>query len=123
VINVFTYINALNAGQHMEVDEKIYSKFLVTRFFSYFVDTVLIADMANSLHSPTVSAQNHFDFYLNLVSPKKRFTKWFKGEKDETVEMVSEYFQVSYDKAREALKCLKKEQLVTIKEWWNEKSS
>ena len=119
-ISVFTYINALNAGQTMEVDEKIYNKFLVTRFFSYFIDTVLMADIVNALQSPLVSAQNHYDLYLEAINPRKRFSKWFKAEKNDLVEMVSEYFGLSLLKSHEALKCLSKEQIEEIKEWWNE---
>ena len=114
----FNAINALNAGEWMEVD-KTYEPFLVTRFFSYFVDTALIANEAN--HYNSMNKQAHFDFYFGLVSKKKRFTKWFKSEKSEAVKYVSEFFELAHDKAVEIMDLLNEDQINEIEEWYNEK--
>lgn len=115
---IFDYINALNAGEWMEVD-KTYEPFLVTRFFSYFVDTALIANEANQYNS--MNKQAHFDFYFGLVSKKKRFTKWFKSEKSEAVKCVSEFFELAHDKAVEIMDLLNEDQINEIEQWYDEK--
>ena len=116
-ITVFTYINALNDGKKMNVNPKIYNKFLVTRFYSLFVDTILLADLANTLLSETVSAQDHYNFYLNMITFRKRFSKWWKAEKNDPVEHIMKYFNMNREKAMVALSCLKQDELKQIEEW------
>jgi hypothetical protein len=49
------------------------------------------------------------------VRKRKRFSKWHKSNSDEDLQAVIDYYGYSVNKAKEALKILNDEQLVTIK--------
>lgn len=120
-MNPFDFLNSINTNkkdlmQGTENDalaEKSYSAFMVNRGLSYFPDTVSYANEMN--------LQSHLDnllqyhFYLNIVRPRKRFSKWFKKETDGDVEAVKEYYGYNDAKALQALSVLTEEQLSTIK--------
>jgi hypothetical protein len=56
-----------------------------------------------------------FDFFINIVRKKKRFSKWIKPETVSDVEVVKEYYGYSNEKARQALTLLTTEQLDILK--------
>jgi len=55
-----------------------------------------------------------FDFLINIVRKKKRFSKWFKAQPDEEVEAVMDYYGYSQDKARQVVSLLTKDQITQI---------
>ena len=57
-----------------------------------------------------------FDYLLNSIRTKKRFSRWLKPEQDEDLEAVKEYYGYSFHKANEALKVLSGEQQSYINE-------
>jgi len=57
-----------------------------------------------------------YSFLLNIVRKRKRFSKWHKATGDEDLQAVIDYYGYSVKKAKEALKILGDEQLVSIKE-------
>ena len=57
-----------------------------------------------------------FQFLLNSIRSKKRFTPFLKASKIKDIECVKEYYGYSNDKAKSALDILTKEQLKLIKE-------
>ena len=73
------------------------------------IDTILLANEMN--------VQNHldpklqYDFFINIVRPKKRFAPWLRKDKLNSLELVKEYYGYSDEKARVALKILTDEQL------------
>jgi hypothetical protein len=56
-----------------------------------------------------------FDFFINIVRKKRRFSKWIKPETVSDVEVVKEYYGYSNEKARQALTLLTSEQLDILK--------
>ena len=72
-----------------------------------------------NIHS-NIPAKWQFEFLLNSITKKKRFSKWAKADKaTDSLLMVQEYFGYSSDKAKEALSVLTDEQLNLIKEKLN----
>ena len=73
------------------------------------IDTILLANEMN--------VQNHldpklqYDFFINILRPKKRFAPWLRKDKLNSLELVKEYYGYSDEKARVALKILTDEQL------------
>ena len=67
-----------------------------------------------------LNAINHtklqFDFLLNSIRSRKRFTPWLKASKIEDLEYVKEYYGYSNDKAKQALDILTDEQIATVKQ-------
>lgn len=119
--NPFDYVNAINQSKqdiirdsdNPELAEKDYNSFIINRQMSYFMDTVLFAnDMNERHHVPHIF---QFDYLINSVRPRKRFTKWAKKGKDEDIEAVREWYQCNNARAEEALSILTPDQLNTIK--------
>ena len=57
-----------------------------------------------------------FDFLLNTVSKKKRFSKWFKSEKIEDVELLMDYYKVNRMRAQEMLHIISEDQINVLKD-------
>jgi hypothetical protein len=117
VMNPFEYLNAINnTKKDIMVDdiaEKGYNSFMVNRGLSYFNDTVLMANEMNVNH--TIDNRLQFDFLINIVRKKKRFSKWIKPETVSDVEVVKEYYGYSNEKAKQALSLLTSEQIDELK--------
>ena len=60
-----------------------------------------------------------YDFFINIVRPRKRFTPWVRKEKIETLELVKQYYGYSNEKAKSALKILTNKQIEFIKQRMN----
>ena len=107
-MNPFEYLNSINySKKDIMVDdtaEKAYNGFMVNRGLSYFNDTVLLANEMNRYHH--LDSRLQFDFLINTVRKRKRFSKWVKPHDSETVEVVKEYYGYSNEKARQALTLL-----------------
>ena len=68
--------------------------------------------MANEMNQHAhVDNRLQFDFYINIVRKKKRFSKWLKPQTASDVEVVKEYYGYSNEKARQALSLLTPEQI------------
>ena len=110
----FDYLNAINDTKKNiivdDITEKKYNSFMVNRGLSYFQDTVIVANEMNRYHNTDNKLQ--FDFLINTVRKKKRFSKWVKPEDIEALEAVKEYYDYSNEKARQALTVLSKQQLI-----------
>lgn len=116
--NPFRYINALCLQKYMEVEDD-YKPFLVDRFFSYFIDSVLIAEMATRF-SPDLDKQLHYDFYFAQIRRKKRSAKWYKPIEDEYISSICKYYDVSEKTAYLYAKAMPDELKEEIKKRVNE---
>ena len=94
--------------------EKKYPAFMVNKILSGFSDTIMLANEMNRNHF--VDRDMQFQFLLNSIKAKKRFTPFLRSERIEDIECVKEYYGYNMDKARTALKILTKEQLKLIKQ-------
>jgi len=116
-MNPFEYLNAINyTKQNIMIDdlaEKEYNAFMVNRGLSYFNDTVLMANEMNQ-HAH-LDNRLQFDFFINIVRKKKRFSKWNKPEILSDVEVVKEYYGYSNEKARQVLTLLTSENIDELK--------
>ena len=116
-MNPFEYLNAINyTKQNVMVDdlaEKSYNSFMVNRGLSYFSDTVLMANEMNRYHH--IDNRLQFDFFINIVRKKKRFSKWNKPEIVSDVEVVKQYYGYSNEKSRQVLSLLTSDQIDELK--------
>ena len=121
-MNPFDFVNDINFGKkdimtdsdNPELAEKTYNPFLTNRALSYFPDTIQFANMMNK--NSHIDHMLQYSFLLNIIRKRKRFSKWFKKNDDDVLEMVIEYYGYSVNKAKEALKILTDDQLEKIKE-------
>jgi len=115
----FDFITSINEGSRGvnlmtdDVTEKGYVAFIVNRGLSYFPDAVLLANEMNWRASSPVKWQ--YDLLKNAVRPRKRFSKWFKREDDENLELIMKTYNYSSEKAREALTLLSQDDIQSIK--------
>ena len=113
------WLNSINQTKKNIIDddndlEKDYPPFIINKCMSGFMDTVLIANEMN-IHSD-LPKKMQYDFFINIVRPKKRFSPWLRKEKIDTLELVKKYYHYNDEKARSALKLLSEEQLEFIKQ-------
>ena len=109
----FTKKNLMRGSDNDELSDKSYAPFLTNKSLSYFTDTLLYANEMNRMHFLDNKLQ--YEFFLNSIRKKKRFAKWAKADKNDDLVMVSEYYQISLSKAKEAIRILTPEQLSTIR--------
>ena len=115
----FEFINQINYGKKNLMDEtpeleKEYKSFIVNRGLSFNHDTALFANEMN-IHN-NVDFKLQFDFFLNIIRPKKRFGKWIKRENNEILDLIKGYYNCNYEKAREYATLLDDSQLNIIKQ-------
>tara|TARA_B100002019_G_C21205078_1_gene566203 strand:- start:78 stop:455 length:378 start_codon:yes stop_codon:yes gene_type:complete len=117
-MNPFEYVNAINMTKKDimvdDVAEKEYTPFLINRSLSYFADTVLFANEMNRYHHADHRLQ--FDFFINIIKKKKRFSKWIKPQEIENLELIKEYYGYSDEKAKSTLSLLNNEQIEELKQ-------
>jgi len=69
--------------------------------------------------NPHLDKRLQYDFFINSVKPRKRFTPWLRKETLEELELVKQYYGYSHNKALEALNVLTKEELNSIRKSLN----
>ena len=95
-------------------NEKEYASFIVNRALSFHYDCVLQANEMNRF--PELPSTLQYHYLLNTVRGYKRpFRKWEKRETIDDLEAVKEYYNYSYEKAKEALVLLDAAQLEKIR--------
>jgi len=90
-----------------------YPPYIVNRCMSGHLDTVLFANEMNKYHFLDKDMQ--YEFFLNIIRKRKRFSPWIRKDKIDDLECVKKYYGYSNEKARQALKILSKEQLEFIR--------
>lgn len=119
-MNPFDFVNSINNGKYVmddDVKEQAYTPFLVNRALSYFPDTIVAANRANMMHDADNKLQ--YDYLINTIKPRKRFSKWAKKHEDRDIDFVMEHYNYNYENAVTALSLLTKQQLETIKNKYN----
>ena len=116
-MNPFEYCNAINYTKKNimtdDITEKAYSSYMVNRQLSYFPDTVLAANEMNRNHH--IDNRLQFDFFINIVRKRKRFSKWFKPEQISDLEVVKNYYGYSNEKARQVCDLISVDQMEELK--------
>ena len=113
------YLNAINYTKEPLLDSededwvKKYPPFIVNKCVAPFPDTVMLVNEINQLHHLDKKLQ--FDFLINSLRPRKRYTPWLKAKKLENLQYVKEYYGYNNEKAKEALDILNDEQISAIK--------
>jgi hypothetical protein len=118
----FDYVNAISASKkdiiresaNPELEAKEYLPWITNKTLSYFPDTIMYCNEMNKYSF--LSNQMQFDYLLNSVSKKKRFTKQSKKNINTDVQMIADYFGYSLRRAEDTIKYLTKAQIDEIKQ-------
>ena len=117
------YLNAINHTKERlmatedEEWEKKYPPFIVNKCLAPFQDTILLVNEINQY--PHLDKKLQFDFLINSLRPRKRFTPWVKAKKLDDIEYVKEFYGYNNEKAKVALTILNDDQIATIKQKLN----
>ena len=112
------WLNSVNFTKDDLIDDdpdtiKNYPPYIVNRCLSGHLDTVLYANEMN-LH-PNLDKDMQYQFYLNSLRKRKRFSPWIKKDKIQDLDIVKQYYGYSNEKATQALRLLTNDQLTFIK--------
>ena len=93
--------------------ERKYLPFITNKFMASFLDIVLFANEMNiNWH---LDKKLQYDFYLNTVRSKKRYSPWLRKEELSNLDCIKKYYGYSNEKARQVLPLLSEEQIEFIK--------
>ena len=113
----FDYVQSISYNKKNlmidDITEKAYLPFVINRSLSYFPDTVLIANEMNV--SNHIDNRMQYDYYMNIVRKRKRFSKWAKATANNDIEAVKQYYGYSEEKARQILPLLTPDNINKIK--------
>ena len=112
------WLNSINLNKTDLIDEdpsleKEYPPFIINKCMSGHLDTVLYANEMNMSHF--LDKKMQYDFYLNSVRKRKRFSPWLRKDKVKDLDVVKSYYGYSNEKAQQALRILSPEQLAFIR--------
>lgn len=117
------YLNAINHTKEPLMDtedeqwERKYPPYIVNKCVAPFQDTIMLVNEINQFHHLDKKLQ--FDFLINSLRPRKRYTPWVKAMKLENLEYVKEFYGYDNEKAKVALDILNDEQISAIKQKMN----
>jgi hypothetical protein len=117
-IELKDWLNSINTTKKSIIEEDIsnereYPPFIINRCMSGHIDTLMYSNEMNMNHS--LDKKMQYDFYINIVRKRKRFSPWIRKEKIKDLDIVKSYYGYSNEKALQALKILTQEQLNFIK--------
>ena len=112
------WLNSINQSKKnlMNEDpssEKEYAPYIINRCLSGHIDCIMYTNEMNKYNFLPKKLQ--YDFFINIIRKKKRFSPWLKQEKNKDLEVVKSYYGYSNEKAKQALRILTKTQLDFIK--------
>ncbi len=112
------WLNSINFTKDNLIEEdeslaKEYPPFIINKCLSGHLDCILFANEMNKYHFLDKDIQ--YNFYINILRKKKRFSPWLRKDKITDLEYVKNYYGYSNEKASQALKILSHEQIEFIK--------
>ena len=112
------WLNSINLNKKNLIEEepdsrKEYPPFIINKCLAGHIDTVLYANEMNMSHYLDKDMQ--YEFFLNSVRKRKRFSPWLRKDKVKDLDVVKSYYGYSNEKAQQALRILSPEQIEFIK--------
>ena len=117
-MNPFDFVSAVSyTKQDIMPDtlaEKAYNPFITNKALSYHQDAVLFANEMNSRYH--LDHRLQFQFLINTLRQRKRFSRWEKSEKFKDLDVVKEYYVCSSKRAEEYLSLLDDDSILKLNE-------
>ena len=112
------WLNSINQTKKNLIDEdpsieKEYPPYIINRCLSGHLDCILFVNEMNQYHF--LEKKMQYDFLLNTLRSKKRFSPWLRKDTIKDLELVKRYYGYSNEKAKQALRILTQEPLNFIK--------
>ena len=113
------WLNSINVTKKNLIDEdpsleKEYPPYIINRCFSGHIDSIMFANELNK--HPNLAKKLQYDFFLNSLRKRKRYSPWIRKEQLENLDLVKSYYGYSSEKAKQVLNILTREQLSFIRD-------
>lgn len=113
------WLNTINQTKKNIIDEdpsleKEYTPYVINRCLSGYIDCILFVNEMNI--NNRLDKKLQYDFLINTLRTKKRFSPWIHKDKIKDLDVVKSYYKYSNEKAEQALKILRQDQLNFIKQ-------
>ena len=113
------WLNSINSTKKNLIDEdpsleKEYPPYIINRCFSGSIDSIMFANELNK--NPNLAKKLQYDFFLNSLRKKKRFSPWLRKDQIKNLDLIKQYYGYSNEKAKQVLNILTKEQLSFIRD-------
>jgi len=113
------WLNSINFTKNNLIQEdpslkKDYAPYIINRCLSGHIDCIMFVNEMNKYHFLDKDMQ--YEFYINILRKRKRFSPWLRKDKVSDLEIVKNYYGYSNEKAVQALKILSNEQINFIKQ-------
>ena len=113
------YLYSINQSKKNILDgdadaERGYPPYIINRCLSSFTDTILYANEMNMSHH--IDKDMQYEFFLNSVRKRKRFSPWLRKDQIKDLDLVKRYYGYSNEKAKQVLNILTTEQLSHIRD-------
>ena len=113
------WLNSLNFSKENLIDDephliKEYPPYIINRCLSGHMDAIMYAQEMNKYHFLDKDLQ--YNFYLNILRKRKRFSPWIRKDKVSDLDYVKRYYGYSNEKASQVMKILTPDQIAYIKQ-------
>ena len=118
-MELIDWLNSINTNKNNQIDEDIdlekkYPSYIINRCLSGHIDAVMFANEMNK--HPNLSKKLQYDFFLNSLRKRKRYSPWLRKEEIEDLDLVKRHYGYSSEKAKQVLNILTREQLSIIRD-------
>ena len=112
------WLNSINHTKKNIIDEdplleSKYPAFIVNKCMAGHLDAIMFSNEMNM--NANIDKKLQYDFYLNTLRSKKRFSPWVKKDELKNLELVKSYYGYSIEKAKQVLPLLSQKQITFIK--------
>ncbi len=114
--NAVSYTKDADQFTQGEID-KDYTPFVVNKMVSQYRELVLLADEMNIRRN--ISKEDQLHFYMVTIPKNKRRALWSTKAKNEDLDVVMEYYNITHEKADPYMKILTGDQIQELKERLN----
>jgi len=119
MIELKDWLNSINDTKKNLIDEdpslkSEYPPYIINRCLSGHLDCILFANEMNK--HPHLDKDLQYSFLINTLRKKKRFSPWLRKDSVKDLECVKKYYGYSNEKASQALKILRNDQINWIKQ-------
>lgn len=114
-IGLFDFLNDIYLNKQdllNEDNESQYSPFMINKFLSGNIDTLLVAKKLNLIGN--INKFEHYKFLLKSIPKRKRFSKYLKAESADKIGIIKEYYDCNESRAKEILTILTGEDIASI---------
>ena len=113
------WLNSINHTKKNLMEEdpdciKSYPPYIINRCLSGHLDCVMFVNEMN-MHID-LDKQLQYDFYLNTLRSRKRFSPWIRKEELKNLDCIKSYYGYSNEKAKQILPLLSEEQITFIRQ-------